>query len=175
MSVSKMAIASNAARSADKVAATAGAAGAAAGAPGRVSEMARASLAPTADAEQRSRATTSIESLAGCYTVDADSAAGLPARIALDSARAEPAVVGGRRFDSAFAPRRSLRILGAARTQSSSWEPIGENGVRLVFPGSAATPLELHRVSPTTLTGTKTIDNRVVTITLRRAGDCPKE
>jgi hypothetical protein len=118
-------------------------------------------------------ATSARAGWVGCYSVAADPAAALPSRLALDTTRAVST-------DAAAAVASYLvRVLrlGNAGAQATNfiWQPTQTGGVRLYMPASTTSPIELHAVSPELLTGTKTIDNRQVQITLRRLPDCSEQ
>jgi anti-sigma factor RsiW len=95
----------------------------------------------------------------GCYSVIADPAAALPSRLALDSTRVEAAY--------------AVRVLRLGNAQPSGtnlvWQETPDGGVRLSAPGNV---IDRHAASPELLTGTKTIDNRQIQITLHRLPDC---
>ena len=108
--------------------------------------MALAAPAPSPAAEGAAALRTASGALAGCYAVEADSLAGLPPHLSLDTT---------------FVVRRA--------SANARWEPLGAAGVRLHV---GARVIDLSTVSPGTLAGTVTVDGRVVTVRLVRAVGC---
>lgn len=141
----------------------------AAGVAGRVA-------APAAELMHRSVAAPTMSSLAGCYAVEADSAAGLPARVVLDSARLMASALESRArvADQAIVSTKAPKafIDSTRRAPSVSWEPLSSVTVRLRVAGSAVSPIDLHANGSNTLTGTKKVGDRELTVVLRKVEGC---
>ena len=152
--------------------------------PGALADVGGAVAAAPRAAMARVMASPAVvtTTFAGCYTVDADSTAGLPRTVGLDTTRAGRAlaerssafVAGG----VAGVDRYVVKNLDAQSAKAAStsllWQPApsgGAGGVRLFMKDAA--PIDLQVTSPTTLAGTRVIGGREIRITLHRQSDCP--
>ena len=111
------------------------------------------------------RATSSY---GGCYQIDADSIAALPARIALDtlSATLQRASIA----DAAVSERYQLvAVLGDGQRrplENAYWEVLGTGALRLFF-GTPARSVDLRPGAESRLTGFMSVGNRAVRVTVR--------
>lgn len=122
-------------------------------------------------------AAAKVEHVAGCYAIEADAAAGLPARILLDSARLERrafAERAGVTYASA-GPTYAVKAISASPSlaMDSYWQPTSDGGLRLSIGGQPPTSIDLHPISPIAFAGTTTIGDRQIAVTLQRLTDCP--
>jgi hypothetical protein len=104
----------------------------------------------------------------GCYQIDADSIAALPARVALDtlSATLQRAPIA----DAAVSERYQLIALqgeGQRRPlENAYWEVLRTGALRLFF-GAPARSVDLRPGAESTLSGFTSVGNRPVRVTIR--------
>lgn len=140
--------------------------------------IAGASPTPAPDIAPRfAAAPAKVEHVAGCYAIEADAAAGLPARILLDSAGVERRAFAERAgvTDASAGVRYAVKIIAgsSAPALDSYWQPTSGGGLRLSIGGQPPTSIELHPISPVAFTGTMAIGDRQVPVTVQRITDCP--
>jgi hypothetical protein len=131
----------------------------------RTAAVPLAALRKTASNLTEQRATSSY---GGCYQIDADSIAALPARVALDTlgATLQRAPIA----DAALSERYQLMAVqgdGQRRPlENAYWEVLGTGTLRLFF-GTPARSVDLRPGAESTLTGLMSVGNRPVRVTVR--------
>jgi cytoskeletal protein RodZ len=117
---------------------------------------------------------------AGCYAVVADTSAGFPSRVTLDTTRVERRDLAERvaTADVAGAARYLVRssppaLAGQNAIANAYWQPLGANGlVRLYLGGRATGPIVLRAISQTTLAGSIIVGTRSMAVSLVRLSEC---
>jgi Putative zinc-finger len=109
-------------------------------------------------------------SYGGCYQVEADSIAGLPARITLDTLNLQVTMQRAPLANAVVSERHQLLAVqseGQRRALDNGyWEVLGTGAVRLSFTAAVRT-VDLRPGAESTLSGFMSVGNRTVRVTLR--------
>ena len=147
---------------------------------GAVAASRRAASAKALLAPARGAAAAPYVNLAGCYTVVADAAAGLPQRVSLDTARVvdrEPVAQRAPLADAVMVNRFTVSDRSGTERliiDSATWEPLANDGIRLTI-GAPARSVELRAIAAgrVAFVGAMNVGDRSVPVALQRV-DCPR-